>query len=67
MSHAIMAVLLASLSATAGASAAVPIVASTWAFTNATEAAWTALQEHGGAPSSVLRAVEQVMVLYIAC
>jgi hypothetical protein len=68
MSYANMAMLLALASlVAAGASAAVPIVANTWAFTNATEAAWTVLHENEGDPSSALKAVEQVVLLHIAC
>lgn len=64
---AIIAILLAiaSLSAS-GAYAALPIIANTWAFTNATDAAWRMLQGHAGAASAALRAVEQVLLLYVA-
>jgi hypothetical protein len=57
---------LASLSA-GGTSAAVPIVANTWAFTNATEASWRALHTHAGPGLAVLKAVEQVLLLYAGC
>lgn len=65
---AIMAMLLALAALPAhGASAALPIIANTWAFTNATEAAWRALHDEDGAGSAVLRAVEQVLLLCVAC
>lgn len=57
------AVMLAVLApAASSASAAVPIVANTWAFTNATDAAWSVLQEGHADGSAALRAVEEVLL-----
>ncbi len=44
-------------------SSALPIVANTWAFTNATESAWKILIEGSRRVSAVLDAVEQVDLL----
>lgn len=39
---------------------ALPIVANTWAFTNATDRAWTVLNQASGDTGAALAAVEQV-------
>ena len=53
--------LLACTGARAAAAAAGPVVVNTWAFTEATEAAWQTLARASG-PSVALDAVEQVLV-----
>ena len=54
--------IIALLACGCGASS-LPVVINTWAFTNATDAAWRALLEHPDASEAAVEAVVQVACL----